>query len=154
MTDTSEQCTNSKQNSQQRSELEEHEERMLMKIKEMITPIELGMKSLYAEWNDHKEEIKQLQDDNQRLNQRLLHVEKSNRDLLGRIQQLKDQQVENNIMFSGVQESTWESNEVCKEKVVMILARLVKRERWEDQLKNRKKYPHIGGKKDRMLQST
>ena len=141
MTDTSEQCTNSKQNSQQRSELEEHEERMLMKIKEMITPIELGMKSLYAEWNDHKEEIKRLQDDNQRLNQRLLHVEKSNRDLLGRIQQLEDQQVENNIMFSGVQESAWESNEVCKEKVVMILARLVKRERWEDQLKIAKNIP-------------
>ena len=154
MTDTKEQCTNSKQNNQQRSELEEHEERMLIKIKEMITPIELGMKSLHAEWNDHKEEIRRLQDDNQRLNQRLLHVEKSNRDLLDRIQQLEDQQVENNILFSGVQESMWESNEVCKEKIVMILARLVKCERWEDQLKIAKNIPILEVKKNRTLQST
>ena len=141
MTDIKEQCTNSKQNNQHRSELEEHEERMLIKIKEMITPIELGMKSLHAEWNDHKEEIRRLQVDNQRLNQRLLHVENSNRDLLNRIQQLEDQQVENNIVFSGVQESAWESSVVCREKIVMILARLVKRERWEDQLKIAKNIP-------------
>ena len=142
MTDTKEQRINSKQNSQQRTELEEHEERMLIKIKEMITPIELGMKSLQTEWKEHKEEIRRLQDDNQRLNQRLLYIEKSNRDLLDRIQQLEDQQVENNILFSGVQESIWESNEVCKEKIVMILARLVKRERWEDQLKIAKNIPY------------
>ena len=48
----------------------------------MITRIELGMKSLQSEWNDHKEEIRRLQDDNQRLNQRLLYAEKTNRDLI------------------------------------------------------------------------
>ena len=141
--DPKEQHEKGKASSNKKMELEEHEDRMLEKIQDMITPIEIGMKALQSEWSEHKEEMKKLQEDNQRLNFCLQQAEKHNRDLLNRIKAMEDRQVENNIIFNGIKESTWESTEVCKEKVFGVLSNLVNHEKAEERMNIARNIPIV-----------
>ena len=114
--------------------LNKREQLMLKKIQEMINPVKQGLEDLREEWTKHKEEMEVLVNENQELRRRINIVEKTNSELLNQIKWLEDKQLENRVIVQGIPESTWESEENCKEKIFVAISKLVNRNTYEERL--------------------
>ena len=116
------------------TELERHEIRILMKIEELLLPINTTLKELSTELREHKEEMKQIRSENYKLEYNLNKERKKNKALGRRIRWLEDKILENNVVMHGIMESSWESEDACKEKIFNVLANLVNRSTWQEKL--------------------
>ena len=84
------------------------------------------------QWSEHRNEITILRDENQQMKRRMKLVEQQNRNMHDRIKKLEDSKFERNVIFQGIRESTWESDENRREKVAVALTELVNRETYEE----------------------
>ena len=87
-------------------------------IQESITQLQL-------DWKQHTDELLSVKHENITLTQKVKKLEKLNSNLNYRVRKLEDKLLETNIVFQGVHETTWESEEICREKIVNIIATLV-----------------------------
>ena len=72
---------------------------------------------------------------------RVRKLEKKNTKLGNRLKHLEDKLLENNIVFQGIPESTWESEEVCKEKIIQVISVLLNRNTPAEKLEGARNIP-------------
>ena len=116
------------------TELESLENRILDKIGKMLAPIQLSLNNLTTEWKEHKEEMRQMKTAQLKLEHELSKEKKKTRDLGRRVRWLEDKLLENNVVLCGIAETAWETEDVCKEKIINALANLVNRATWPEKL--------------------
>ena len=74
-----------KENPENNGKLEPLEDRIAAKIELLLKPLKESIDKLEEQWTDHREEIKQLRDDNWKLKRRIKIVEKHNKKLMDRV---------------------------------------------------------------------
>ena len=87
--------------------------------------IQESMDRLQLEWKQHTNELLSVKHENIILNQKMKKLERSNSELNDRVKKLEDQLLEANVVFQGVPESAWESEKICREKIINIIVVLV-----------------------------
>ena len=90
-----------------------------------LDTIQESIRSLQLDWKRHTEELSLLKSENNVLTSKVRRLEKKNTQLGNRLKHLEDKLLENNIIFQGIPESIWESEEVCKEKIIQVISVLV-----------------------------
>ena len=117
------------------------EDRIVAKIELLLKPLKESIDKLEEQWTNHREEIKQLRDENWKLKRRVQTVEICNKKLMDQVKKLEDAKLENNVILQGLPEAPWETDEVCRERLAAILADLVHRETLEERIAIVKKIP-------------
>ena len=113
------------------------EDRILLKLE----TLQQSINDLQNDWKLHKDELQNLRYANSVLKKKLTHLEQTNKGLSSRMKSIEDKLLEHNVIFQGISESTWESEEVLTEKVINIIAVLVNMENHADQLASARNIP-------------
>ena len=123
------------------TKLEKHEPSILKKIEKMLSPIKTRLQEIRTEWREHKKEMKQMKVDKYKLEHDLIKERKKNKELGRRVRWLEDKLLENNVILRGISKATWETEEMCREKISTVLANLVNRATWQEKLEVAKLIP-------------
>ena len=113
------------------------EDRILLKLE----TLQQSISDLQNDWKQHKDELHSLRSANSVLKRKITHLEQTNKGLSSRMKSIEDRLLECNVIFQGVSESTWESEEVLMEKIINIIAVLVNMENHADQLASTRNIP-------------
>ena len=82
-----------------------------------------------------------LKQENTSLESKVGKLEQANSKLSTWLKTLEDRLLEHNIVFQGVPESTWESEEVCREKIIDIISVFLAKEWHTDQIEAARNIP-------------
>ena len=98
----------------------------------MFNPLQASMDGLKMDWEAHKNELTDLRRENKKLTKKVEKFENITEGLRDRIKWLENKLLENSLIFRGISESTWESEEVCREKMINVLARIVPKDQHDE----------------------
>ena len=101
---------------------------VLNALEKMLQPIKDDIKNLLSTQKELKEglvECTRLREENNRLHNRIVIVEKKNSELCNRVSYLEDRILESSVIIQGLQESPWETEAVCQEKVIIAISETI-----------------------------
>ena len=97
-------------------------------LNHLLQPIRDDIKDLLDAQRELKDELsdnKWLREEDKKLNDRIYRVECENQSLSKRVCNLEDKLLGSNIVFQGIQESTWESELVHQEKIYRAISETI-----------------------------
>ena len=115
---------------------------MNRKMKDHLKPLKRDVKTLLnikSSLSNQQAEIKTIKAENQELKTICTRMEREQDQLKQRILKLEDRRLECNLIFNGIPETGWESDEELVEKIYSVMAKTVDRDTEEKKLEHVKK---------------
>ena len=115
---------------------------MKKQLKKRLKPIKRDVNSLLdmkSNIEQHQQEITSIKAENKELKSMCTRMEREHNKLVERIEKLEDKRLECNLIFNGIHETPWETDEELLEKIYGAMATTVNKDTEEQKLKQVKK---------------
>ena len=108
-----------------------------------IEKIENDMKTLIKDREllpEYVQKVQNLEQNTEQLNSKVEKIEQKNQELKQKLVKIEDKLLENNLIISGVEEPKFEEDGPCRDKLDIIIAKMLPEETNEEKLEKAKKF--------------